>query len=276
MRAYIGDVVALLDHANRAGVCELDSLTVVVVRNWLADLRHHGAARSTVARRAAAVRTFTSWAHRSGLLTYDCGAALASPRSARELPRVLRRDQAESLVLAPKSSHVNEMTLRLRDTVILEVLYATGIRVSELCGVDISDVDISRQTVRVLGKGSVERVVPCGHPGLRSVENWLRDGRPAVAGPHSGPALLLGAKGGRINATTVRQIVARWSDSAGVGHVTPHTLRHSAATHLLEGGADLRSVQELLGHATLASTQIYTHVSRERLRETYRQAHPRA
>jgi integrase/recombinase XerC len=156
------------------------------------------------------------------------------------------------------------------------MLYATGVRVSELCGLDLADVDHGRRVVRVLGKGSKERAVPFGVPAARALDAWLRNGRPALGAERSGPALFLGARGARLQPTTVRQVVAAYADDTGLPHLSPHGLRHSAATHLLEGGADLRSVQELLGHASLSTTQIYTHVSIERLRSAYRQAHPRA
>jgi integrase/recombinase XerC len=159
---------------------------------------------------------------------------------------------------------------------LLEILYAGGVRVSELCGLDVDDVDLSRRVVRVLGKGAKERTVPIGIPAQHAIEAWLRDGRRHLAHARSGPALLLGARGGRLNPTTARQVVAAWAAAAGLPHTSPHDLRHSAATHMLDGGADLRSVQEMLGHASLSSTQIYTHVSQERLRQVYNQAHPRA
>ncbi|MGW5673043.1 tyrosine-type recombinase/integrase, partial [Micromonospora sp. NPDC003776] len=164
----------------------------------------------------------------------------------------------------------------LRDRLLLELLYGTGVRISEACGLDLTDVDHGRRVVRVLGKGGRERAVPYGVPAQRALDAWLEQGRPALAGAGSGPALLLGARGGRLNPTTARRIVAGYAAAAGLPRTTPHALRHSAATHLLEGGADLRAVQELLGHSSLASTQIYTHVSVERLRAAYRQAHPRA
>jgi integrase/recombinase XerC len=170
-----------------------------------------------------------------------------------------------------------EAELALRDAAIMELLYATGIRVSELCGLDVDDLDEGRNTVRVLGKGGRERTVPVGLPAVRAVAAWKRAGRPSLARPGSGPALFLGARGGRLDPRTARRVVhARLAAVAGVPDSGPHGLRHAAATHLLEGGADLRSVQEILGHASLASTQIYTHVSVERLTAAYRQAHPRA
>jgi integrase/recombinase XerC len=201
------------------------------------------------------------------------GQRLASPKSQRDLPGVLRTDQAEELVTAPALA---DDPIALRDRAILELLYATGIRVSELVGLDIDDVDASRRVVRVLGKGAKERSAPYGQPAQQAVDAWLRRGRPRLATRGSGASLFVGAKGRRIQATTVRQVVSGYAQAAGLPHISPHGLRHSAATHLLEGGADLRSVQELLGHASLSSTQIYTHVSIERLRSAYEQAHPRA
>jgi integrase/recombinase XerC len=276
VRAYVGDVVSLLDHATRMGCTDPGDLDLGTLRSWLARLRTTGAARSTLARRAAAARGFTAWAHREGLLDADPGQRLASPKAHRTLPTVLRPDQAEALVRAPGLPSGSPEALRIRDAAILELLYATGIRVGELCGLDVDDVDHSRRVVRVTGKGAKQRSVPYGVPAQRAVDTWLRRGRPVLAGPRSGPALLLGARGARLQATTCRQVVAAWAAAAGLPHLSPHALRHSAATHLLEGGADLRSVQELLGHASLASTQIYTHVSIDRLRDAYRQAHPRA
>jgi integrase/recombinase XerC len=272
VRAYVTDMVSLLDHAVRMGAREPSELRIAVLRSWLGRLRSGGAARTSLARRAAAARAFTAWAYRSGRLGTDVGAALASPKAHRELPHVLRTDQAETLVTAVTTHDA----IGRRDRVVLELLYASGIRVAELCGLDVDDVDADRRVLRVLGKGAKERTVPIGLPAQRALDIWLRDGRPLLAQENSGPALLLGARGARLNATTVRQIVAAWAAACGLPHMSPHGLRHSAATHLLEGGADLRSVQELLGHASLASTQIYTHVSKERLRRVYDQAHPRA
>ncbi|MGV9762416.1 tyrosine recombinase XerC [Micromonospora tulbaghiae] len=286
VRAYVTDLVSLLDHAVRMGCAELPELDLAVVRSWLAKQRTMGAARTTMARRAAAARTFSAWAHRTGLLADDVAAPLASPRARRELPTVLRADQAAALMEAARPADAPQAgesagaesidAVLLRDRLLLELLYGTGVRISEACGLDVTDVDQARRVVRVLGKGGRERSVPYGVPAQRALDAWLRDGRPALLTPGSGRALLLGARGGRLNPTTARRIVSGWAGVAGVPRVTPHGLRHSAATHLLEGGADLRAVQELLGHSSLASTQIYTHVSVERLRAAYRQAHPRA
>ncbi|WBB82376.1 tyrosine-type recombinase/integrase [Micromonospora sp. WMMD882] len=339
VRAYVTDLVSLCDHAVRMGVRTPADLDLAVLRSWLAKQRTMGAARSSLARRAASARTFSVWAHRVGLLPADVAAPLASPKARRELPTVLRVDQAAALLDAPRQrrattlqpaaspthqpepndrpepTHRPDRTHRLRsndrpepigrpdatdqpepndradptgrpapadeaallrDQALLEILYATGVRVSEACGLDLGDVDHARRLIRVLGKGARERSVPYGLPAQQAVDAWLRRGRPALTGPRSGGALLLGARGGRLNPTTARQIVARYAETVGLPRTSPHGLRHSAATHLLEGGADLRAVQEILGHSSLASTQLYTHVSVQRLRAAYRQAHPRA
>jgi integrase/recombinase XerC len=273
VRAYTGDVASLLSHAARLGVTDPDQLDLAVLRSWLARLRTGGAARTTLARRGSAARAFTAWAHRTGLLSADPGGLLATPKGQRPLPDVLRADEAARLVDGADGDEPAD----LRDRVVLELLYATGVRVGELCGLDVDDVDTARRLVRVLGKGRRERSVPYGAPAQRALDAWLCRGRPQWAAPISGPALLLGRRGGRLDPRTARAVVhARLATVPGAPELGPHGLRHSAATHLLEGGADLRSVQELLGHATLATTQIYTHVSGERLRKSYELAHPRA
>jgi integrase/recombinase XerC len=263
------------------------------LRRWLASQHGAGHARTTLARRAAAARTFSAWACARGWLGADPGPSLGTPRIRRRLPQVPRQDQMAAVLSAlpaagPRAGRGGgsgsrpggdglAAELALRDAAIMELLYATGIRVSELCGLDVDDLDEGRNTVRVLGKGGRERTVPVGRPAIRAVAAWRQAGRPAVAVPGSGPALFLGARGGRLDPRTARRVVhACLATVAGVPESGPHGLRHAAATHLLEGGADLRSVQEILGHASLASTQIYTHVSVERLTSAYRQAHPRA
>ena len=277
VRAYVGDAASLLDHAVRMGRDDLAGLDLTVLRSWLARLSSTGQARSSVARRAASARSFTAWAHRAGRAPLDAGALLATPRTGRSLPDVLRQDEARALLDVAASAADERTPTGLRDVAVLEVLYASGIRVSELCGLDVDDLDEARRVVRVLGKGNKERVVPLGAPALRAVDAWLAEGRPGLAVTGSGPALFLGARGGRIDPRTVRRVVhTLLAHVPGAPDLGPHGLRHSAATHLIEGGADLRTVQELLGHATLATTQIYTHVSVERLKATYDQAHPRA
>lgn len=372
VRAYAGDVAALLEHARRMGVTSPRGIDLAVLRSWLARMTSLGSARTTIARRAAAARAFTGWLTANGIADADAGALLATPKAHRPLPAVLRQDQARALLDRPRPSRADtaedtaeprpdlagesstparnpgaapaapaaaagtatgtgpqadlgvgeggpetaakhdpetgggtprttgtdpgtappetepvppesepapdpETPLALRDQALLETLYATGIRVGELVGLDVADLDLERRVIRVLGKGGKERTVPLGLPAVRAVSAWLDRGRPELRKPHSGTALWLGVRGRRLDQRAVRDLVHRRlaavPDAPDLG---PHGLRHSAATHLIEGGADLRSVQELLGHATLASTQIYTHVSVERLKATYAQAHPRA
>jgi integrase/recombinase XerC len=274
VRGYVTDVVWLLDHLARRGGTRVDELELAVLRSWLAQGRTRGAGRATTARRAAAARSFTAWLRRSGLTPEDAGQRLVSPKAHRTLPDVLAPDQARAVV---ESTGGAEDPVGLRDAVVLELLYASGIRVSELVGLDVDDVDRGRRLLRVLGKGRKERSVPYGAPAERALDAWLVRGRPALATTGSGPALLLGLRGGRLDPREARRTVhAAVARTPGAPDVGPHGLRHSAATHVLEGGADLRSVQELLGHASLATTQIYTHVTVERLRAVHAQAHPRA
>ncbi|MFI5068344.1 MAG: tyrosine-type recombinase/integrase, partial [Streptosporangiales bacterium] len=249
----------------------------------------------------AAARTFTAYAHSRGWLAGDPGPLLGTPRVRRRLPEVARADQVAAVLAATEARtalpagggtaaaaaaadgpeadgrDLRGRAVMVRDLAIMELLYASGIRVSELCGLDLDDLDRERRTIRVMGKGGKERVVPVGLPAERAVQRWVRDGRPVLLAAGSGRALFLGARGRRLDPRAVRRVVhARLGAVPGVPDSGPHGLRHAAATHLLEGGADLRSVQEILGHASLASTQIYTHVSVERLQAAFRQAHPRA
>jgi integrase/recombinase XerC len=282
VRAYQGDIADLFDYARGQRIGQLADLDIDTLRGWLAVQHDAGAARATLARRAAAARAFTAFAHRRGWLAADPGTRLGTPKSRRQLPRVLRQDEMAAVL---EDRHVDTeagapaaAALALRDLAVLELLYAAAIRVSELCELDTGGLDRERHTVRVFGKGRKERVVPVGLPAIKAIDRWERDGRPVLARPHSGNALFLGARGGRIDPRTARRIVhARLRATLPVAKDTgPHGIRHSAATHLLEGGADLRSVQEMLGHSSPATTQIYTHVSAERLKASYRQAHPRA
>ena len=277
VRAYRGDLSSLFDHAVRMKVTEPRDLDLATLRSWLARLHTQGAGRATLARRASSARTFTAWAARRGLAGADAGARLVSPKPHRTLPAVLRATEAAAALDTTLPVTDGDPIALLRDQAVLELLYATGVRVSELCGLDRDDVDLERRTIRVLGKGRKERTVPLGEPAIAAVLTWLQDGRPGWAGADSGSALLLGARGRRLDPRAARRVVhERLSSVPGLPDLGPHGLRHSAATHLLEGGADLRTVQELLGHATLATTQIYTHVSIERLRASYDRAHPRA
>ncbi|WP_416393714.1 MULTISPECIES: tyrosine recombinase XerC [unclassified Curtobacterium] len=313
LRAYANDLEQLVAFAASHGVERLADVELELLRDWLWDADHRGLARSTIARRSSSVRAFTRWASEAGAITNDPGVRLRAPKGASHLPRVVSSDQVRSMLDGLADRAATDDPAALRDLAVVELLYAAGIRVSELVGIDVRDLDRGRLTVRVLGKGGKERVVPFGVPARDALEAWLDRGRPVLAakalaqdaslvdgaaGPGHGAAtagkgtgartgargtsspteaLFLGDRGGRLGVRGAYRIVARLlQDLPGEGPSGPHTFRHTAATHLLDGGADLRAVQELLGHASLGTTQIYTHVSSARLREVYRTAHPRA
>ena len=277
VRAYVADIAGLLDHAARLGHTDVAGLDLRTLRSWLAKQQILGRSRTTLARRATAARVFTAWLVRTGRAPVDAGASLGSPKAHHNLPPVLRVDEADELIRAAAEIADDGSPVGLRDVAMLELLYATGIRVGELVGLDVDDIDRDRFVVRVFGKGRKERSVPFGRPAARALDFWLKQGRPRLVIEGSGAALFLGARGRRIDQRAVRTLVhRRIAEVPGAPDIGPHGLRHTAATHLLEGGADLRSVQELLGHASLATTQLYTHVTTDRLRRAYQQAHPRA
>ena len=275
VRAYCGDVRHLLAFADRRGV-RWDAVDLGLLRGWLASMVASQLGRSTVARRGAAVRCFYAWAAESGRVPRDPAARLVAAHPGSTVPTALAVEPARVLVETARSAAADGDPVALRDWALVELLYATGARVGEVAGLDVDDVDLRARTVRVLGKGAKERVVPFGLPAARAVTAWLERGRPRLAVAGSGSALLLGPRGARADQRQLRSAVHRAAERAGVADVAPHALRHTAATHLLQGGSDLRTVQELLGHASLATTQRYTHVSADRLRSSYLQAHPRA
>ena len=311
VRAYRREARELLTHLREIERIALTELDVAALRSWLSARAETGASASTLARSAASARTFTTWLATTSRIPHDVGGRLRAPRRSRHLPTVLTGDQAGDLLdgitsdtartggSAGESDHAGagraddrpaepsdpeDRAVLLRDAAVLELLYSSGLRVSEMVALDRSGLDRSQRTVRVRGKGDKERIVPVGIPALEAVERWEQEGRPVLleaagSGGHdrAGDALFLGVRGGRLGDRAVRTLVDRYAAQAGIPrHISPHTLRHSAATHLVEGGADLRSVQDFLGHSSLATTQIYTHVSAERLRRTVDQAHPRA
>lgn len=292
VRAYDADLETLRRHLVDDGVSDWNELTLVHLRAWLAAQSDAGVSRSTMARRVSTAKTFCRWAKRRGVMATDPAARLQAPRRAATLPEVLRVDQAARMLDGARASRTAgddvgtagaggtdddpvECAVRARDVAMLELLYAGAMRVSELVGLDERMLDETNRLVRVLGKGRKERMVPYGAPAARALDEW-RARRPVLAAGGE-TALFVGRRGRRIDPRQVRAVVHRATAAAeGTPELAPHALRHSAATHLVEGGADLRTVQEYLGHASLATTQIYTHVSAERLRAGYEQAHPRA
>ncbi|MGB3828372.1 MAG: tyrosine recombinase XerC [Ornithinimicrobium sp.] len=277
VRGYLGDLAALERNLTASGVTQLPAVQLDHLRSFLAAQSKTGLARSTIARRAASVKTFLRWAHSSGYIDLDPSARLKAPGKDGHLPAVLQMGQAAALMdLVGVASDDND-PIRIRDRAMVELLYATGMRVGELCGLDVDDVDTPGLQARVLGKGGKERMVVFGAPAGRAMDSYQSLARPALVNATSGPAVFLGRRGRRVDQRQVRSVVhellAHLPDTPDLG---PHGLRHSAATHLLDGGADIRTVQEILGHASLATTQIYTHVSTARLRSAYEQAHPRA
>jgi integrase/recombinase XerC len=314
LRAYgtdLADLGRFLESRSSTDVVPGLGLDLTVLRDWLWEATERGLARSTIARRASSTRTFTAWAAERGLLAGDPGVRLRAPKGSSHLPRVVGAERMVALLDGLAARAATGDPAALRDRAVVELLYASALRVSELVGVDVGDVDWSRLTVRVMGKGGKERVVPFGVPAFDALRAWADQGRPAMleAATATAPtapnaptapdgstapkglttrqpsptasidsaALFVGARGTRLGVRSVyRTIATLLADEPGDGPSGPHTFRHTAATHLLDGGADLRAVQELLGHASLGTTQIYTHVSSARLREVYRTAHPRA
>jgi integrase/recombinase XerC len=283
--AYRRDLTQFLRFAGRAGVSDVGQVEPLLLRRFLALQRTRGLAASSIARKAAALRAAFRFLARRGFVADDPAAGLGVPRGPKRLPVVLKPRQVDRLLAGPDPAD----PVGLRDRAILELLYATGIRVGELCGLRLGDVDLAADTVLVLGKGAKQRVVPFGDPARAALLDYLVNGRaamlpdpgrPAPTGPGGGrdrEALFFNRRGRPMTQRDVRGMLERYRAAAGVpAGTSPHTLRHSYATHLLEGGADLRAVQELLGHVALTTTQTYTHVSNDRLRRVYEQAHPRA
>lgn len=273
VRAYRSDLTELATHL----AVEPGEVTLRRLRGWLADLTETGAAPATVQRRVASVRGFFAWAATEGLIGADPASRLKAPKRSRKLPRV-PTESSMGTTFAAAATRVGEEgdALAVRDLALIEVLYSSGLRVSELCDLRLGAVDWARSALTVLGKGGKERTVPVGRPALDALTAWL-ERRPEVARPDAPDAVFLGARGGALDPRVARRVVHEATRAAGPGaEVGPHGLRHAMATHLIEGGADLRSVQEMLGHSSVATTQIYTHVTSERLRAAYKQAHPRA
>ncbi|OFT70108.1 recombinase XerC [Corynebacterium sp. HMSC05C01] len=270
VKGYVSDLATLAGYADT-----FDAFTLEALRTWLADALTAGRSRATLARRTAAARAFSTWAYRQGYIDHDAAARLKAPKVNRALPNVVRGERATELVEADTADDAHPAE-HLRDRAMLELLYATGMRVGELTGLNLSDIDLARGLARVTGKGNKQRVVPFGREATLALNEWLEFGRSELANGKAEDAVFVGSRGGRIGQRQVRRVVERAGQRAGVSDISPHTLRHTAATHMLEGGADLRVVQEMLGHSSLQTTQIYTHVSAQRLKNVYDQAHPRA
>lgn len=280
LRAYVSDLRAFIVY------CQVDELstenirsvvTLRAIRAWLASLVQQGKSRATISRRTASIRSFTAWAYRRGYLDSDPGLLVTSARGDQKLPQVQTpSDTAELLSYAATRTREENSPAAIRDWAILETIYATGIRVSEVCSLDTTSIDQQGMTLRVIGKGNKERVVPFTRACLSALQAWLSHGRPSLAIPEAGRALFVGDKGRRIDPRVIRAMIHRMCAQAGVRDLAPHALRHTAATHILAGGADLRAVQEMLGHSSLQTTQRYTHVDAQRLSAIYKQAHPRA
>ncbi len=284
--AYRSDLIELIAFTEARGSTDAAAIDLPLLRDWLWAATERGLARTSIARRAASARGFTAWLTRRGLLDADPGMRLKAPRAQRTLPRVVTEQAVTDVLAALSARAAGGAPTEVRDLAIIELLYASALRVSELVGLDLGDVDRRRRVVRVLGKGSKERMVPYGAPAARAIDRYLDESRPkimanasenAVNAPAATSAVFLGARGGRMGVRSVYGLVAAiLAEIPGAGPSGPHAFRHTAATHLLDGGADLRAVQEFLGHASLGTTQIYTHVSSERLKQSYRTAHPRA
>lgn len=276
VKAYLSDITDLKVFMESKSQNEIADLDLELVRDWLWRASEKGLTKTTLARKSAAVRAFTAWLHKNGKLDIDPGLKLRSPKASRTLPKVVSRDSMFEIFerLEPFSSSDNPAGIQ--DLLMIELLYGSGIRVSELVGLNLEDIDYGRKILRVTGKGDKQRMVPYSDPAGLALDKWIREGRPQFVNEVSQNALLISSRGKRVGVRQVYALVAKLLSETAVGQAGPHALRHSAATHLLDGGADLRAVQELLGHSSLATTQIYTHVSVDRLKQGYLKAHPRA
>lgn len=276
-KAYRKDLENLVDFVSSKGCTQFSDVAIMELRGWLADQKNSGLTSATIARRATAARTFFAWATHNQHLEEDPASGLVIPKVSKRLPNVLQQNQATQIMNRAALRADDNSPEHIRDLAILELLYATGIRIGELVGLDVHDIDNARRTIRVTGKGSKQRVVPFGQLALKALNTYLESSRGSLANEQSGQAVFLGSRGKRIDQRVVRKMVTDvLATLEGVPDLSPHGFRHSAATHLIEGGADIRAVQEILGHASLSTTQLYTHVSMERLRAVFEQAHPRA
>ena len=272
LKAYQADLLDLIDFLKtRKTELELNS-----IRDWLWAMSEAGASKSTLARKTSSVRAFSSWLFERRVLESDPGLKLRSPKLERSLPKVASENSLEQVFESLKLLATHDNPSAMLELCAMELLYATGMRVSELAGLDIADIDFSRKLLLVTGKGNKQRMLPYGAQAAVAIDSWIRFGRVQFLADFTDDALLISSRGKRVGVRQLYSLVADQLAKTATGRAGPHTLRHSAATHLLAHGADLRAVQEILGHASLATTQIYTHVSVERLRASFAQAHPRA
>lgn len=276
VKAYETDVSDLVSWLAKRDKETLVDFELDLIREWLYELDQKGLTKTTLARKSAAIRSFSAWLQKTNQIEMDVAGRLKSPKTGRSLPKVVSRETLNEIFQKLQLTADVENPNGLRDLLSIELLYASGCRVSELVGLNLEDVDYSRNILRVMGKGAKQRMVPFGLPAREALDEWIRIGRPQLANDKSGQALLVNSRGQRLGVRQVYALVASLLDGTPTGVAGPHALRHSAATHLLDGGADLRAVQELLGHSSLGTTQIYTHVSVERLKAGYQKAHPRA
>ncbi|CAB4633980.1 unannotated protein [freshwater metagenome] len=276
VKAYVSDVSDLQSFMESKSQNEIEDLDLELVRDWLWRVSEKGLTKTTLARKSAAVRAFTAWLYKNGKLQSDPGLKLRSPKASRTLPKVVSREAMSGIFEKLEPLATRENPSAMQDLLMIELLYGSGIRVSELVGLDLEDIDYGRKILRVTGKGNKQRMVPYSDPASEALAAWIREGRIQFANEVSQDALLITSRGNRVGVRQVYSLVASLLSETAVGQAGPHALRHSAATHLLDGGADLRAVQELLGHSSLATTQIYTHVSVDRLKQGYLKAHPRA
>ena len=276
IKGYLTDLADLLDFLEVEGVKSVSEIDLELLRAWLFTLSQRELAKSSMARKSAATRSFTAWLFEQGELASDPGLRLRTPNANKALPMVASREAMAEVFSALEVAAAEGEPTALRDLLVVELLYATGARVSELSGLNLGDIDDGRRLIRVTGKGNKQRMIPFGVPAESALKQWLEVGRPKLVSSKTGFELLLNSQGKRLGTRQIYEIVAKALAGTAVGAAGPHTLRHTAATHLLDGGADLRAVQELLGHASLGTTQIYTHVSIERLKAGYKSAHPRA
>jgi integrase/recombinase XerC len=276
VKAYRSDVADLFSFMVSKKQQEINDIDLELIRDWLWRVSEKGFTKTTLARKSAAIRAFTAWLFKNGQLESDPGLKLRSPKASRTLPKVLSREAMLEVFEQLEPLATSDNPAGIQDLLIIEILYGSGIRVSELVGLDLQDIDYARKILRVTGKGDKQRMVPFSDPAGEALASWVKNGRPQFENELSGNALLITSRGKRVGVRQVYALVAGLLAETAVGVAGPHALRHSAATHLLDGGADLRAVQELLGHSSLATTQIYTHVSVDRLKQGYLKAHPRA